>query len=126
MLVQLLDDPTDFVSHIQRYTFSLTHQMIIGSRAVSGSDPHMVEFYSILQEFSKLASNTVASLLDIFPILRLLPSSVIPAANQANALRERESKALVKQWMQIKHQIKEGTAKVRIGPFQVDSKSLLI
>lgn len=120
MLVELLDEPSDFVSQIQRYTYSVTHQMIVGHRAITKHEPTMKEFYSLLQEFSVLSSSTLGSLLDMFPVLSWLPNSFFPAAVQAQSFRERESKVLVKQWMKIKRQIQDGTAKVCDG----DSSSL--
>lgn len=113
MLVELLDEPHDFVSQIQRYTYSLTHQMVVGYRAISKDAPDIKEFYSILHQFSQIASSTAASLLDTFPVLKWLPHSWMAAVKQAKALRETELKILLAQWMKIKGQIQDGTAKVR-------------
>ncbi|PHH80585.1 hypothetical protein CDD80_844 [Ophiocordyceps camponoti-rufipedis] len=45
MLVGFLDSPQDFISHIRRYTTSLTTQMTFGYRTPTGDDHNLVEMF---------------------------------------------------------------------------------
>lgn len=113
LLVGLLDNPTDFVAQIQRYTDSVTTQLLFGYRAVTKDAPHLREFYDHIEEFSEIASSTMASLLDLFPTLRWLPDVLLPARTKARAFHKKEKTAVLQSWLQVKQQIQAGTAKVR-------------
>lgn len=45
LLAGLLDSPNDFLSHIRRYTFSLSTQMIFGYRAPDMKDPRLQQLF---------------------------------------------------------------------------------
>lgn len=112
MITDLLDDPQDFVGHIRRYTDSVTTQMIFGYRGVSKDEAHIKEFYQNLDNFSLIASSTVAGLLDVFPVLRYLPEFLFPMMRQAREQAKKEKDFFVEGLEKVKRQIKDGTAKV--------------
>ena len=45
MLLGLLDQPNNFVSHLRRYANSLTTQMVFGFRTLSTEDPRLLQFF---------------------------------------------------------------------------------
>lgn len=47
MLRGFLDDPTNFHSHIRRYTFSLSTQLIFGHRCPDMNDPDLKELFVV-------------------------------------------------------------------------------
>ena len=47
MLKGILDDPTNFRSHIRRYTFSLSIQLIFGHRCPDMNDPDLQELFIV-------------------------------------------------------------------------------
>lgn len=113
MIVDLLDEPDQFVGHLRRYANSLTSQMVFGSRTVSMKDPKMVKLFEGFQEFSRIMGTTSAALLDVYPILRRLPDALLPARKYAKHLHEEESDLFYGHWMTAKEKIKNGTAMVR-------------
>ncbi|RDA93281.1 hypothetical protein CP533_2066 [Ophiocordyceps camponoti-saundersi (nom. inval.)] len=79
MLMGFLDQPQDFISHIRRYTTSLTTQMTFGYRTPTSDDPNLVEMFENFERLSELAGTQVAALLDLFPVLRRLPDFLLPS-----------------------------------------------
>lgn len=116
MLVDLLNLPTDFASQLERYTDSVTTQMIFGYRSVTKDAPHIQEFYGNLHEFSEIMASFTGSLVDVFPALRYLPDFLLPAIQFAKAFYHKESRILLRNWNLVKSQIQAGTAKVRTPP----------
>ncbi|KAK7739653.1 hypothetical protein SLS53_005620 [Cytospora paraplurivora] len=111
MLAELLDQPEDFGDHIQRYADSLTTQMAFGFRAISKEDEHIKELFENMRAMSELTTTTAAALLDVFPIIRHLPSLIVPVKKRALQLHLKEKAFNLKGWMEIKQQIRDGTAK---------------
>ena len=48
MLVGMLDDPSNFMDHLRRYTASLTTQMTFGFRTTSIQDLNFKEAFDVL------------------------------------------------------------------------------
>ncbi len=112
MLLGLVDQPELWVDHIRRYTNSLSTQMIFGFRTISTDDPRLLHLFGEFEEFSELATGITAALLDVFPILRLLPEFLLPEIKKAKALFIRTKSFLVTQLLDVKRRMKEGTALV--------------
>jgi hypothetical protein len=49
MLLGVLENPSDFINHLRRYTASLTTQMTFGFRTVSMHDERFKEAFSVCQ-----------------------------------------------------------------------------
>ena len=47
MLLAFLDEPTEYVGHLRRYTSSLTTQMTYGFRCPKNDDPHILHFFKV-------------------------------------------------------------------------------
>lgn len=47
LLDSLLDTPEDLLSHIRRFTYSLSTQMIFGYRCVDNKDPNLLQLFSV-------------------------------------------------------------------------------
>lgn len=47
MLLGFLENPKDFISHVRRYTASLTTQMTFGFRTTSIQDPRFHEAFDV-------------------------------------------------------------------------------
>ena len=58
MLNGLLEQPSEFVGHIRRYTNSLTTQMVFGFRTLSINDPNLLQLFHVsISRFSKERSD---------------------------------------------------------------------
>lgn len=47
LLQDLLDTPDDMLSHIRRFTYSLSTQMIYGYRCVNNRDPKLLQLFEV-------------------------------------------------------------------------------
>ncbi len=112
MLVGLLDEPEKWIGHIKRYSGSLTTQMIFGFRTTSIDDPKMKHLYEEFEQFGAIAGGQAAALLDIYPILRLLPKFMVREYAHVEYLYESLRGLYLGHWLAVKKKIKEGTAKV--------------
>jgi hypothetical protein len=101
MLRDLLDSPVDFVTHIRRYSNSLTTQMIFGFRTTSNSDPKLRQLFDCFEESGALAAGASSQLSNLYPILSCdafhLPCDLIIAMRK-NCTKERWSCILVIGW----------------------------
>ncbi|KAH9862697.1 hypothetical protein J1614_010790 [Plenodomus biglobosus] len=110
MLMGLLETPELFIDHINRYTNSLTTQMIFGFRTTSIHDPKLKQLYSGFEAFSEATGTEMAAVLDLFPILRSLPDALLPLRRYAKKLHEKESELYIGHWLRVKQAIKNGKA----------------
>ncbi|RCI12012.1 hypothetical protein L249_1078 [Ophiocordyceps polyrhachis-furcata BCC 54312] len=99
MLTGFLDQPQDFISHIRRYTTSLTTQMTFGYRTPTSDDPNLIEMFE------------VAALLDLFPILRRLPDFLLPSRKLGMEVHKREMNLFMRHFLNARKQLSSGTAK---------------
>ncbi|KAF2026772.1 cytochrome P450 [Setomelanomma holmii] len=111
MLVGFLERPELFVDHIRRYTNSLTTQMVFGFRTTSIEDPKLKQLFHGFEKFCEVTGTQTAALLDLFPILRTLPDFALPLRRYAKKLHEKEAGLYVGHWLNVKKQIKNGTAR---------------
>ncbi|KAF3764085.1 hypothetical protein M406DRAFT_356434 [Cryphonectria parasitica EP155] len=111
MLCGMLDEPEAFIDHIKRYTNSLTTQMVFGFRTININDPKLKQLFEGFENFSEVTGTATAALLDLFPVLQLLPDAILPLRRYAQELHRREKELYVGHWMDVKKAIKNGTAK---------------
>ncbi|KUI65817.1 O-methylsterigmatocystin oxidoreductase [Cytospora mali] len=111
MLAELLEQPDAFINHLQRYTDSLTTQMVFGFRTVDKDEEHVKEMFQNFSNFNEVFSSISAGLLDVFPILRHLPDFIFPSKERARQSHIREKKFYLNGWMKTKQQVRDGTAK---------------
>ncbi|TVY30728.1 Cytochrome P450 monooxygenase [Lachnellula hyalina] len=109
MMLAFLDDPKGFRKHVRRYTTSLTTQMVFGYRTTSQHDPRLLKFFENFEEWGKLVSAGSAQILDLYPILRNLPTFLAPAYKSALELGKKELDLYMQNWMSTKNRIKDGT-----------------
>lgn len=57
MLVAFLDDPSNFMQHLRRYTTSLTTQMVFGYRTTSKNDPRLLQFFEVRCPIKMMLTN---------------------------------------------------------------------
>lgn len=111
MLVGFLDDPKDFISHIRRYTTSVTTQMTFGYRTPTSDDHNLVEMFENFERLSELAGTQVAALLDLFPVLRRLPDFLLPSRKLGREIHKRELRLFMRHFLNARKQLNSGTAK---------------
>ncbi|KAK7906571.1 cytochrome P450 [Apiospora marii] len=111
MLVGFLESPGDFISHLRRYTASLTTQMTFGFRTTSLHDPRFKEAFEIFDRSSELIGSRIGALLDLVPSLRQLPEAVLPIKKEGRELHRRELKLYRDLYLQTKKGLQDGTAK---------------
>lgn len=63
MLQGFLDQPEDFLSHLRRYTFSLSTQIIFGYRSPNMDDPNLQQLFWVCVSSCRVA--LLASLLKL-------------------------------------------------------------
>ncbi|RDA83525.1 hypothetical protein CP532_4152 [Ophiocordyceps camponoti-leonardi (nom. inval.)] len=72
MLTGFLDQPQDFISHIRRYTTSLTTQMTFGYRTPTSDDPNLVEMFENFERLSELAGTQPCCCIDLIRVQKEL------------------------------------------------------
>ncbi|KAI1409932.1 putative cytochrome P450 [Hypoxylon sp. FL1857] len=110
MLVDILGSTAEHKKHIQRFSNSITCQMIYGFRTTSWSDPNLHSVLSTFSEVCDLAVTIPARLMDCYPILRKLPKRLVPICRQAIAFERRFMPVLLNRWLEGKKKVREGTA----------------
>ncbi|KAK8174071.1 cytochrome P450 [Phyllosticta citrichinensis] len=109
MLVDLLDKPSNFIEHIRRYTASVTTSIVFGWRVPRFDEIRLTRFYAGLDAYVHLVQSLSAGLLDCYPLLRQLPSSLFPAVRSAAALHVKEKALYRSHWLSAKAQAAAGT-----------------
>lgn len=111
MLLGLLEQPSGFVEHIQRYTNSVLTQMVFGFRTLDTHDPTLEQLFDGLEEWSKITGSQTAAVLDVYPILRRLPDVFFPLRRYARMLHNRERRLYSGFYQAAKKRLEEGRAK---------------
>jgi hypothetical protein len=111
MLHEILEQPTDVLLSLKRYSNSLTAQMTYGWRTPSNQDPKMKLLFESLDEYMRLNRAGVAAMADFFPVLRFVPAWLVPTKAAAKKLYEVQRSLFLGHWNDAKKAIHEGTAK---------------
>jgi hypothetical protein len=128
MMMAFLNQPEDFLKHVRRYTTSLTTQMVFGYRTTSNRDPRLLEFFEVgrlsrylfriliglqnFEEWGNLVTAGTAQLMDLYPILRNLPTFLNQEYRDAKRLSDKECALYMMNWMTTKRKIIDGTCHV--------------
>ncbi|KAJ2996510.1 hypothetical protein NUW58_g952 [Xylaria curta] len=110
MLCGFLEQPSQFFKHLRRYTNSISTQMIFGFRTLDTDDPKLEQLFRGFEKWSELAGSQTAALLDVFPILRYLPDSLLPTKRYAKELHKKEYGLYVGHFLDTKKKFREGKA----------------
>ncbi|KAI1748991.1 cytochrome P450 [Xylaria castorea] len=111
MLLGFLEQPSRFFNHLQRYTNSISTQMIFGFRTLDIDDPRLEQLIHGFEKWSELAGSQTAALLDVFPIFRKLPDALLPTKRYARKLHEKELDLYAGHYLAAKRKLKEGKSK---------------
>ncbi|KAI1470391.1 putative cytochrome P450 [Daldinia caldariorum] len=111
MLMGFLESPSDFNDHLRRYTTSLTTQMTFGFRTTTIDDRRFKEIFDIFDRSSELIASRTAALLDLVPILRRLPDSMLNIKSEGRKIHERELELFRGYYLNTKKSLHDGTAK---------------
>ncbi|ORY59540.1 cytochrome P450 [Pseudomassariella vexata] len=111
MLLGFLESPGDFINHLRRYTASLTTQMTFGYRITSIYDPVFKEAFDLFDRSSEMIGSRMAALLDLVPVLRYLPDSILPIKREGKKIHKRELSLFRRLFLQAKQGLQDGTAK---------------
>ncbi|KAK8118834.1 uncharacterized protein PG998_003460 [Apiospora kogelbergensis] len=79
LLGGFLDEPELWVDHVRRFTTSIVTQLVYGVRTASIEDPKLKHLYDVIDDFVPTVGSSGSALLDLYPILRKLPDSMLPA-----------------------------------------------
>jgi cytochrome P450 len=110
MLVDLLDGASEYRRHIQRYSNSITCQMVYGFRTTSWLDPELQSIIAAFWETCDIAISTPARLLDCYPILQKIPPVLLPVCRQAVDLDRRTFSLFNRRWLTAKEKALAGKA----------------
>ncbi|KFA67216.1 hypothetical protein S40285_06288 [Stachybotrys chlorohalonatus IBT 40285] len=111
MLLGFLESPSEFISHLRRYTASLTTQMTFGFRTTTMHDKRFKEAFEIFDRSSELIGSRTATLLDLIPLLRNLPEFMLPIKKEGRELHRRELQLFRDLYLKTKEDLKRGKAK---------------
>ncbi|KIX97064.1 uncharacterized protein Z520_07178 [Fonsecaea multimorphosa CBS 102226] len=111
MLVNLLDRPEEFETHIKLFTHALTTQIIFGFRFTSVEDPKFQQLYQGFKKWTMLVGSASAQLLDLYPLLRRLPRFLAPNYEYARKLHEKEKELYRSHWLAAKERALTGTGR---------------
>ncbi|KAJ6084237.1 cytochrome P450 oxidoreductase [Penicillium sp. IBT 16267x] len=103
LLEDVLETPDDLLSHLRRFTYSLSTQMIYGYRCVDNKDPNLLQLFESFEKWSKLSGSSSAQLADLYPFLQKLPDFLAP-----NRLFAVERKNYLGYWMKSKQALDSG------------------
>ncbi|KAH0219980.1 cytochrome P450, partial [Aureobasidium melanogenum] len=109
MLDEILINPNDVFSSLQRYTTSLTATLLYGWRSPSTADPRLHKLDDELAALQAALGTTAAALLDAFPIMRFLPDSLLPIKNRVHRALQMGHDVHMENWYAVKEKIKNGT-----------------
>jgi hypothetical protein len=112
MLTGFLETPERFKDHIRRYTYSLTAQLVFGFRTTDLTDPKLLQLYDGFERWSQLMGRALAVLIDVYPLLRLLPDFLLPMRKYAKGLHQKQLGLFLGHWNNIKKKILTGTDQV--------------
>ncbi|KIW01166.1 uncharacterized protein PV09_07451 [Verruconis gallopava] len=111
LLMDMLERPEIFKSHIRRYTSSLATQIVFGFRTPNHDDPKLIRLIEGFEEFCRISVAPIANALDCFPFMRYLPDFMIPMKGYAKKLHHEELKLYMEHYDSTREKIKNGTAK---------------
>lgn len=112
MLDEILTNPNDVFSNLQRYTTSLTATLLYGWRASSTTDSRLHKLDQELAALQAALGTTAAALLDAFPILRFLPDALLPVKDRVHRALQMGHEVHLENWSAVKEKIKDGS----LGP----------
>lgn len=112
MLFDILSESENVLDSIRRYTLSLTASIVYGFRTTSSKDPRQAELYHVVETVTEVVQSAAGNLLEVFPILRLLPDALLPPRKLARKQHLRELKYQLGLWGQVKKDEKTGCAKL--------------
>ncbi|KAI0154647.1 cytochrome P450 [Xylariaceae sp. FL1272] len=111
LLMGFLQSPNNFIEHLRRYTTSLTTQMAFGFRTATVQDPRFKEAFEVFDRGSELVGSKLATILDLVPLLRNIPSVLLPIKRQGLELHCRELNLFRTLFLAAKEGLKTGQAK---------------
>ncbi|KAL1885084.1 hypothetical protein Plec18167_001741 [Paecilomyces lecythidis] len=107
MLADMVKKPNKYHDHVRRYSTSLVTSIAFGWRSLAFNDPEVKQIYEGFEQFA-VASQVSASMLDYFPVLRLLPDFMNPSKKRGKELHKEEI-ALYKSYMlKVKERMQQG------------------
>ncbi|OQD75807.1 hypothetical protein PENDEC_c006G01681 [Penicillium decumbens] len=107
MLADMVKKPNAYHDHVRRYSTSLVTSFTFGWRSLAFNDPDVKAIYEGFEEFA-VASNISASILDYFPVLRIMPDWMNPSKRRGKELHQAEL-ALYKSYMlKVKQRAEKG------------------
>ncbi|KAK4550436.1 hypothetical protein LTR36_000014 [Oleoguttula mirabilis] len=109
MLYDFLKQPEGFLKHIRRYSNALTTTMVFGWRTPTYEDEKMKQLFDGFSEFAEINQTGTAALIDFFPLLRRLPSFILPTQERAKEMHRKEKSLYLGHWLNAKQAIKDGT-----------------
>ncbi|KAH0366556.1 cytochrome P450, partial [Aureobasidium melanogenum] len=109
MLDEILINPNDVFTSLQRYTTSLVATLLYGWRASSSTDPRMHKLDRELAALQAALGTTAAALLDAFPIMRFLPDALLPVKDKIHRALQMGHDVHMENWYAVKENIKNGT-----------------
>ncbi|KAM7191935.1 putative cytochrome P450 [Naviculisporaceae sp. PSN 640] len=109
MLVDILEDPGQHKRHLQRFSNSISCQMVYGFRTLSWSDPKLQSVVQIFEEICDVGVGIPARILDCYPIFQKIPRSLLPVCRQAMDIERRTTSLFLDRWLEGKKQTLSGS-----------------
>ncbi|KAI1817110.1 cytochrome P450 [Poronia punctata] len=110
MLVDFLERPELFIDHFKRFTTSVTARIVYGSRVLAHNNSIHKALFLSFDRFSEICFSSAATLLDMYPLLRLLPDPLLPAKKLARGYHQAERENFMQLYQDLKKKTREDTA----------------
>ncbi|KAI5306838.1 hypothetical protein KEM56_006862 [Ascosphaera pollenicola] len=108
MLASMIDNPEEYLTHIQRYTYSFTSQMVYGFRCPSFDDERLKILFETFHQWGEAIESVSSIVFDAYPILQRLPTCLTPVIQRAKQLHEAEAENYTHHWLATKQRLQEG------------------
>ncbi|KAM7210865.1 Cytochrome P450 [Rhypophila decipiens] len=109
MLVDILDDCAQYKRHLQRFSNSISCQMVYGFRTLSWDDPRLQSVVQIFEEVCDLGVSIPAQMMDCYPILQRIPRSLLPVARAGMDIERRTTELFLERWLEGKKKTLDGS-----------------
>ena len=107
-LQQLMETPDGYYDHIRRYSTSVIMAMVFGIRGSNFEDPNIQRLYHVQDQFTAILETGATPPVDVFPILKKLPTFLAPWRKWALSIRSQQRELYFEMLNRVKARFEQG------------------
>lgn len=107
-LRQLMHTPQDYYDHLRRYSTAVILSSVFGIRGPEFNHPNIQRLYHVQDQFTAIMETGATPPVDIFPVLKLLPSFMAPWRKWALSIRAEQRELYFDLLQSVKNRIARG------------------